>query len=228
MTGRDFTSGTQLAYSDKWKNDLDIYLQWLYEAFALLHLLLAEHGSLYVHLDWRATHYAKIILDEIFGVSPSAEGGGFKSEIIWHYQTGGERRGSQKRNHMRKHVDPDGHITWTIRSAGRLYTYDEDTIMTLSDVWSDISHLHQKDPERNGYATQTPAALLERIILASSEEGDLVLDCFCGSGVTPLVAERLGRRWIASDQSPLAMQVTQKRLQALEQCCPFVLQRSEE
>jgi len=129
---------------------------------------------------------------------------------------------------MRKHVDPDGHITWTIRSAGRLYTYDEDAIMTLSDVWSDISHLHQKDPERNGYATQKPAALLERIILASSEEGDLVLDCFCGSGVTPLVAERLGRRWIASDQSPLAMQVTQKRLQALEQCCPFVLQRSEE
>ncbi|TMD46071.1 MAG: site-specific DNA-methyltransferase [Chloroflexi bacterium] len=257
MTGRDFTSGTQLAYSDKWKNDLDVYLQWLYEAFALLHILLAEHGSLYVHLDWRATHYAKIILDEIFGVSPSAEGGGFKSEIIWHYQTGGrsyktyarkhdtillytktdrycfhgerigERRGSQKRNHMRKHVDPDGHITWTIRSAGRLYTYDEDTIMTLSDVWSDISHLHQKDPERNGYATQKPAALLERIILASSEEGDLVLDCFCGSGVTPLVAERLGRRWIASDQSSLAMQVTQKRLLALEQRCPFVLQRSE-
>src|SRR6266550_5756087 len=58
MTGRNFTSGSQLAYSDKWKNDLDIYLQWLYEAFALLHLLLAEHGSLYVHLDWRATHYA--------------------------------------------------------------------------------------------------------------------------------------------------------------------------
>ena len=128
---------------------------------------------------------------------------------------------------MRKYVDPEGHITWTIRSAGRLYTYDEDTIMTLSDVWSDISHLHQKDPERNGYATQKPAALLERIILASSEEGDLVLDCFCGSGVTPLVAERLGRRWIASDQSPLAMQVTQKRLLALEQRCPFVLQRSE-
>src|SRR5207302_7248519 len=255
MTGRDFTSGTQLAYSDKWKNDLDVYLQWLYEAFALLHLLLAEHGSLYVHLDWRATHYAKIILDEIFGVSPSAEGGGFKSEIIWHYQTGGrsyktyarkrdtillytktdrycfhgerigERRGSQKRNHMRKHVDPDGHITWTIRSAGRLYTYDEDTIMTLSDVWSDISHLHQKDPERNGYATQKPAALLERIILAPSEEDDLVLDCFCGSGVTPAVADQLGRRWIACDQSELAIRLTRQRLLAHKHTHPFVLQR---
>jgi site-specific DNA-methyltransferase (adenine-specific)/adenine-specific DNA-methyltransferase len=255
MTGRDFTSDKQLAYSDKWKNDLDVYLQWLYETFSLLHLLLAEHGSLYVHLDWRATHYAKIMLDEIFGVSPHAEGVGFKSEIIWHYQTGGrsyktyarkhdtillytksarycfhgerigERRGSQKRNHMRKRINSDGHITWTIRSAGRLYTYDEDTVMTPSDVWSDISHLHQKDPERNGYATQKPSALLERIILASSEEGDLVLDCFCGSGVTPVVAERLGRRWIASDQSSLAMQVTQKRLLAQEQCGPFILQR---
>jgi site-specific DNA-methyltransferase (adenine-specific)/adenine-specific DNA-methyltransferase len=255
MTGRDFTSDKQLAYSDKWKNDLDVYLQWLYETFSLLHLLLAEHGSLYVHLDWRATHYAKIMLDEIFGVSSNAEGVGFKSEIIWHYQTGGrsyktyarkhdtillytksarycfhgerigERRGSQKRNHMRKRINSDGHITWTIRSAGRLYTYDEDTVMTPSDVWSDISHLHQKDPERNGYATQKPSALLERIILASSEEGDLVLDCFCGSGVTPVVAERLGRRWIASDQSSLAMQVTQKRLLAQEQCGPFILQR---
>src|SRR5436190_4529389 len=257
MTGRDFTSGGQLAYSDKWRNNLDVYLQWLYETFALLHLLLAEHGSLYVHLDWRATHYAKIILDEIFGVSPNAEGGGFKSEIIWHYQTGGrsyktyarkhdtillytksarycfhgerigERRGSQKRNHMRKHVDPDGHITWTIRSAGRLYTYDEDTIMTLSDVWSDISHLHQKDPERNGYATQKPAALLERIILASSEEGDLVLDCFCGSGVTPEVAERLSRRWIACDQSELALKLTRERMLSFEWVRPFVMQRLE-
>lgn len=255
MTGRDFISGTQLAYSDKWKNDLDTYLQWLYETFLLLHLLLAEQGSLYVHLDWRATHYAKIILDEIFGFSPNAEGAGYKSEIIWHYQTGGrsyksyarkhdtlllytksaqycfhgerigERRGSQKRNHMRKNVATDGHITWTIRSSGRLYTYDEDTIMTPADVWSDISHLHQKDPQRNGYATQKPAALLERVILASSEERDLLLDCFCGSGVTPVVAEQLNRRWIACDQSPLAIQLTQKRLLQQQLHCPFLLQQ---
>lgn len=257
MTGRDFTSGTQFAYSDKWQNDPDSYLQWLYETFLLLHPLLSEHGSLYVHLDWRATHYAKLILDEIFGFSPNADGAGFKSEIIWHYQTGGrsqkryarkhdtlllysksaeycfhgerigERRGSQKRNHMRKHIDTDGRVTWSIRSAGRLYTYDEDTIMTPADVWTDISHLHQKDPERNGYATQKPSALLERIILASSEEHDLVLDCLCGSGVTPAVAEQLGRRWIACDQSNLAIQLTQKRLLEQTQCRPFVVQRVE-
>ena len=255
MTGRDFTSGTQLAYSDKWDNDLDVYLQWLYETFVQLHRLLAQDGSLYIHLDWRATHYAKVILDEVFGYRSDADGPGFKSEIIWHYQSGGrshkcyarkhdtillytrsaqycfhgerigERRGTQKRNHMRKQVESDGRVTWTIRSAGRIYSYDEDAIMTPSDVWNDIGHLHQKDPERNGYATQKPAALLERIILASSEESDLILDCFCGSGATPAVAEQLGRRWIACDQSTLAIQMTEKRLLAQKQFRPFVLQR---
>ncbi len=258
MTGRNFMSGTQLAYSDRWDNNFDTYLQWLYETFVMLHLLLSETGSLYVHLDWRATHYARVILDEVFGFSPDAEGPGFKNEIIWHYQSGGraqkyfarkhdtillytrsaqycfhgerigERRGAQKRNHMRKEVGDDGRISWTIRSAGRTYTYAEDTPMTPTDVWSDISHLHQKDPERNGYATQKPAALLERIILASSEENDLVLDCFCGSGVTPAVAEQLGRRWIACDQSELAIQVTRERLLARESARPFVVQRIEE
>ncbi len=255
MTGRDFTSGTQLAYSDKWDNDLDAYLQWLYETFVQLHRLLAQDGSLYIHLDWRATHYAKVILDEVFGYRSDADGPGFKSEIIWHYQSGGrshkcyarkhdtillytrsaqycfhgerigERRGTQKRNHMRKQVESDGRVTWTIRSAGRIYSYDEDAIMTPSDVWNDIGHLHQKDPERNGYATQKPAALLERIILASSEESDLILDCFCGSGATPAVAEQLGRRWIACDQSTLAIQMTEKRLLAQKHFRPFVLQR---
>lgn len=255
MTGRDFSSGTQLAYSDKWNKSLDTYLQWLYETFLLLYRLLAETGSLYIHLDWRVIHYAKVLLDEIFGFSPGAEGPGFKSEIIWHYQSGGrshklyarkhdtillytksahycfhgerigERRGTQSRNHMRKQVEPDGRITWTIRSAGRLYMYDENTIMTPADVWSDISHLHQKDPERNGYATQKPAALLERILLASSEEDDLVLDCFCGSGVTPAMAEEHKRRWIASDQSALAIQLTRERLLKREHCRPFIVQQ---
>src|SRR5579875_778422 len=257
MTGRDFVSGTQVAFSDKWHNNLDSYLIWLYETFVLLHFLLVETGSLYVHLDWRVAHYAKVMLDEVFGFSPNAERAGFKSEIIWHYQSGGrapkwyahkhdtilfytksanycfhperigERRGARKRNHMRKMQAADGRITWTIRSAGRLYTYDEDSLMTPADVWNDISHLHQKDPERTGYATQKPEALLQRILLASSEADNLVLDCFCGSGVTPIVAEQLGRRWIAADMSPLAIQLTRERLLAREQLRPFVVQRIE-
>src|SRR6266851_7057875 len=257
MTGRDFKNGEQLAFSDKWGNDLDTYLQWLYETFMLLKLLLTSNGSLYVHLDWRVTHYARVILDEVFGFNSGADGPGFKNEIIWHYHSGGrsqkryaskhdtilfysksaqycfhgerigERRGQHKRNHMRKQVAADGRVTWSIRSGGRLYTYDEDTIMTPSDVWNDISHLHQRDPERNGYATQKPAALLERIILASSDENDLVLDCFCGSGVTPAVAELLGRRWLACDQSVLAIQLTRERLLMHKQLRPFVVQQPE-
>ncbi|MFL5666164.1 MAG: DNA methyltransferase, partial [Ktedonobacteraceae bacterium] len=99
MTGRDFTSGNQVAYSDKWNNDLDTYLQWLYETLAFLHLLLAFDGCLYIHLDWRVTHYAKIILDEIFGFSANGEGPGFKSEIIWHYQSGGRSQKCYARKH---------------------------------------------------------------------------------------------------------------------------------
>jgi len=254
MTGRDFRSGTQLAFSDKWDNDLDFYIQWLYETFLLLHQLLAQTGSLYVHLDWRVIHYAKVLLDEVFGFSHSTGGPGFKNEIIWHYQSGGrarkhyarkhdtilfytrsshycfhaerisERRGAGKRNHMRKSLSADGRIHWTIKSAGRIYSYSEDALMTPSDVWSDISHLQQKDPERNGYATQKPAALIERIILASSEERDLILDCFCGSGVTPIVAQQLGRRWIACDQSELAINTTRARLLSGESVNPFIMQ----
>ena len=135
MTGREFKNGEQLAYSDKWDNNLDLYLQWLYETFLLLKLLLSSNGSLYVHLDWRVTHYAKVILDEVFGSHSHTDGSGFKNEIIWHYQSGGrsqkryarkhdtilfytnsahycfhgervgERRGSKKRNHMKKTLD---------------------------------------------------------------------------------------------------------------------------
>ena len=255
MTGRDFKSGEQLAYSDKWDNNLDVYLQWLYEALVLLYRLLAPTGSLYLHLDWRVTHYAKVLLDEIFGFSVNTDGPGFKNEIIWHYRSGGrthkryarkhdtilfytksarycfhperisERRGAGKRNHMRKEVDSNGRVNWTISSHGRTYSYGEDSLMTPSDVWSDISHLHQKNPERNGYATQKPAALVERIILASSEEEDLVLDCFCGSGVTPLAAQQLGRRWIACDSSELAIATTRARLLSAAHISPFVIQK---
>ncbi|HTK07731.1 MAG TPA: site-specific DNA-methyltransferase [Ktedonobacteraceae bacterium] len=257
MTGRTFTQGNQVAYRDTWRNSLDHYLQWIYETFIFLHQLLTPDGSLYVHLDWRTAHYAKLLLDEIFSAQAQTKGAGFKNEIIWHYQSGGrakkyyarkhdtillytksahycfhgeqlgEKRGTQKRNHMRKEIGEDGRTFWTIRSGGRVYRYDEDQYMSLPDVWSDISHLHQKDPERTGYATQKPEALLERILLASSNENDLILDCFCGSGVTPIVAERLGRRWIASDQSEQAISTTRARLLLQQRQRPFLFQHLE-
>ena len=267
MTGRIFAKENQIAYSDRWKT-LDSYIQWLYETFVLLHALLAETGSLFVHLDWRAAHYAKLLLDEVFLNDPQVleepqkgrqkrEKAGFQNEIIWHYQSGGrasrhyarkhdtilwytksaqycfhperigEQRGTQSRNHMRKEMTPDGRTTWTIRSAGRLYTYDEESLLTPSDVWSDLHHLHQKDPERTGYSTQKPASLLERIIQASSEENDLILDCFCGSGVTPVVAEQSGRRWLACDKSTLAIETTLSRLLTQQRKYPFALIKTE-
>jgi site-specific DNA-methyltransferase (adenine-specific) len=256
MTGRDFKQGKLLAYSDKWQGDLDAYLQWLATTLHLLYQLLAADGSLYIHLDWRVTHYTRVILDEIFGASwhGRAGAGGFQNEIIWHYQSGGrssqryarkhdtilfytksadycfhgerigEKRGEHKRNHMRKHLDEQGQVSWSIKTNGRTYTYTSESLMTPSDVWSDISHLHQRDPERNGYATQKPAALLKRILLASSDPDHLVLDCFCGSGVTPMVAEQLGRRWIAADQGELAIASTRARLLTLAQHTPFITQ----
>ncbi len=254
MTGRNFMSGPTLAYSDKWRGELDTYLPWLATTLRLLHRLLAEDGSLYVHLDWRVAHYARVLLDEIFGTNLDGRSAGFQNEIIWHYQSGGratrryarkhdtilfysksadycfhgerigEKRGTSKRNHMRKHLDEHGQVNWSIKTHGRVYTYSEESRMTPADVWSDISHLHQRDPERNGYATQKPAALLERIVLASSEPGDLVLDCFCGSGVTPAVAEQLARRWLASDQGDLAISSTRARLLALPERRLFVEQ----
>jgi site-specific DNA-methyltransferase (adenine-specific)/adenine-specific DNA-methyltransferase len=257
MTGRDFKHGSRLAYSDKWQGNLDAYLQWLATTLSLLYTLLAPDGSLYVHLDWRVSHYARVILDEIFGPALAGRRAGFQNEIIWHYQSGGrathryarkhdtilfytksaqhcfhgerigKQRGAHKRNHMRKQRDEQGRVSWSINSHGRLYTYSEESVMTPSDVWSDISHLHQRDPERNGYATQKPGALLERILLASSEPEHLILDCFCGSGVTPWVAERLGRRWIASDLSELAISATRARLLALPERTAFVVQRCQ-
>jgi site-specific DNA-methyltransferase (adenine-specific)/adenine-specific DNA-methyltransferase len=253
MTGRAFSSGTRLAYNDTWGGKLDNYLQWLSITLQLLYQLLAADGSLYVHLDWRVVHYARVMLDQIFAVQNHQHGGCFQNEIIWHYQSGGratqryarkhdtilfytksaeycfhgerigKKRGKTARNHMRQALDANGQVSWSIRSNGREYTYSEESLLIPSDVWSDISHLHQRDPERNGYATQKPAALLERVLLASSEQGDLVLDCFCGSGVTPSVAERLGRRWLAADQSDLAIETTLSRLSAVPERLPFEL-----
>ncbi len=96
MTGRNFAS-----YSDKWSKDLDAYLQWLYETLILLHQLLANDGSLYVHLDWRTTHYARIILDEVFGFAPNAEGPGFKTRSSGTTSRADARAGAMRENTIR-------------------------------------------------------------------------------------------------------------------------------
>jgi DNA modification methylase len=117
----------------------------------------------------------------------------------------------EKWNNLKKEKDENGRIYRTIKSNGRIYRYYDDEPVLLPDVWFDISHIQQKDPQRTGYATQKPEALLERIIKASSNEGDLVCDFFGGSGTTAAVAERLKRRWITTDIGKPATLVMRKR-----------------
>ncbi len=238
-TGRHFLLSGKLAghaYSDRHENGLAGYLSQLYVRLALIHQLLSPRGTLYLHCDHRVSSHLRLILDEIF--SPA----NLRAQVIWHYQSGGRkrscwsnkhdviwmysrgedfifnldavgvRRGSIRRNHMKQRVGPDGTVSYTIRSNGKVYSYSEDDLLTPADVWTDISHLQQKDPERTGYATQKPQRLLERIILASSSPESLVADFYCGSGTTLVTAARLGRRWIGCDSSDSAIDICQQRL----------------
>lgn len=226
----------QFAYADTWKDGTVSYLKMIYPRLALMRELLSEKGSIYVHIDWHVGHYVKILLDDIFGKE------NFVNEIIWHYQSGGrqinsfskkhdtlffysktnnwifdsdaigETRGSKKRNNMKREIDEDGRVYFTIKSNGKIYKYYEDEKITPADVWTDISHLQQKDPERINYGTQKPEKLLERIIKASTTENSIVADFFGGSGTTTSVAEKLGRRWISSDIGKPSIMVQRKRL----------------
>ena len=117
-----------------------------------------------------------------------------------------------KRNNMKRTVDENGKLCFSIRSGGKTYTYYEDTPVYPSDVWADIEHMHQRDPERTGYATQKPEALLRRIISASCPEGGLVADLFGGSGTTAAVAAKLNRRFLTIDASPASLGIVRKRL----------------
>lgn len=211
------------------------YLGWMRTILEGCRELLSPTGALYLHIDYRMSAQLRLLLDEIFGRQH------FMNEIIWSYKTGGRStrryprkhdnilfyrkssrvyfnisavgkpRGAERRNHMKRFVDADGRVCFSIRSGGKTYTYYEDTPVYPSDVWTDIEHLQQKDRERVGYATQKPEALLERIVLASSREGDLVMDLFSGSGTTAAVASRLGRRFVAVDASPAALYTLRQR-----------------
>lgn len=124
-------------------------------------------------------------------------------------------RGSDRRNHMKRRADEDGRIYYAIRSNGKEYRYYEDDLIYPSDVWDDIEHLHQRDPERTGYATQKPEALLKRIISVSTEPGDLVMDLFAGSGTTAAAAVKLDRRFVIADCSMASMLASRRRILTL-------------
>lgn len=262
----------QKAYRDTWGRGLDSYLQWFYETAVLLRELLADDGSIYVHLDWHVGHYAKVVLDEVFGYE------NFLNDICWKTQTSSGQKAKANKfgnNHdiiflykkgdkfyfnkqylkvdeeyIKKNFNQKDDKGWfkteeiqepskeTLlkwEKEGRLYKtsggkirkkkwYFEFEGILVDDVWTDFLSLSSNSSERVEYATQKPEALLERIIKASSNEGDLVLDCFCGSGTTAAVAEKLGRRWITCDLGRFAIHTTRKRLLGIPNVKPFVVQ----
>jgi len=198
------------AFADQWHGDLDAYLAWLELRCAALREVLAPTGSIYVHLDWHAVHYAKVMLDRVFGQDA------FLNEIVWLYGLGG----SSPRRWPRKHDT----LLWYARGPDGQYFQAPRIPATSARMrgltkkapdWWNIPSLNNMAKERLGYPTQKPEALLERIVVSSSPPGGLVFDPCCGSGTTAAVAERTGRRWIASDLSPDAVRVTHERLLAL-------------
>lgn len=211
-------------YTDIWENDE--YLQFMYERFLLIKELLSDEGSLYVHCDYRKDSYLRIILDEVFGDD------NFVNEIIWGYRTGGITRGAFARKHdtllmYAKSNNYKFNTQYYKSYQQKKYNfsekypelYDEKKKMwyhnaICRDVWDDIFPIGTEpgNIERGDYPTQKPEALLKRVIEASSQKGDLVLDCFCGSGTTMAVAQKLGRRWIGCDINTGAIQTSTKRL----------------
>ncbi len=218
----------EIAYRDTWGKGISSYLSMMYERLKLMHSLLAEDGSIYVHCDWRVVSHLRLLLNDIF--SPD----NFINQIAYCY-TGPT---NQKRNFPRKH----DHILLYGKGIKRIFNADDIRVpfvkstksggktalsgrkddaflealdekgKIIEDWWIDIPDLGKVHSEDVNYPTQKVTKLLERIIKASSNEGDLIADFFCGSGTTAAVAEKLGRKWITTDLGRFSIHTTRKRM----------------
>jgi len=246
----------EIAYRDTWGKGADSFIAMIYERLKLMHGLLADDSSIYVHCDWRVNSYMRLVLDEIFGAN------NFKNEIIWRYRTyqgqvqnyfprkhdtilfykkGDPKFELLKDNNFENNIDfkrwnrylvngneirgnnyptTDSRFDVFVKKWKKEHPnqeVDENAVLykleglTVDSVW-DLKALDPKDDRRLGYPTQKPDEVLERIITASSNEGDLVADFFCGSGTTLAVAEKLGRKWIGSDLGRFSIHTTRKRM----------------
>jgi len=223
----------EIAYRDTWGKGADSFIAMIYERLVLMRDLLAEDGSIYVHCDWRVNSFIRLLLDEVFGKYSQL------NEVIWHYKRWPtparewqkmhdtlllytKNKGEHIFNKMYGERTEETKKRWKNNSI--VASHDDtgarkpsnfgDSISEgapMDDVW-DISIIAPVAHERVNYPTQKPEALLERIIKASSNEGDLVADFFCGSGTTAAVAEKLGRKWIVTDLGKFAIHTTRKRL----------------
>ncbi len=224
------------AFNDFAQAGRENYLSFLREMIHLAHKLLCDSGSFFLHVDWRSVAHARLLCDDIFGENQ------FRNEIIWSYQTGGRSiryfsrkhdnilfyarsknhffditkvpvsKKIERRNHLKRHVDEHGRSYRSIKTGGKTYIYYDDEPSYPDDVWTDLSQMQQKDPQRTGYATQKPVSLLDRIILCSTKPGDLVADVCCGSGTTLISAAGNGRRFLGADVSRSAFTASRKRL----------------
>lgn len=234
----------EIAYRDTWGKGADSFIAMIYERLKLMHDLLAEDGSIYVHCDWRLSCHLRLILDEIFGKN------NFVNEIIWTYFGPGTDKSKEftkkhdtvffyaknKGKHIfndkdirvehsdktkenyRKGLSGSGFSAESINDKDKITYSDETNLNKLGKIPEDwwemaIAARYPIDGiRRTGYPTEKPMPLLERIVKASSNEGDLIADFFCGSGTTLAVAERLNRKWIGSDLGKFGIHTSRKRM----------------
>ncbi len=215
-------------------NDVMAYLVMMTARLIELHRVLKPTGSLYLHCDPTASHYLKLVLDQIFGPA------NFRNEIVWHYRrwTAVSNRFQRLHDTLFFYTKRDKYMfnmlydvpaniakgrkeSWKVDEEGREYRWQSlhgkryiiyrDIGAKKGDVW-ELPFIHPSAKERLGYETQKPLSLLELIIKASSNEGDIVLDPFCGCGTALVAAQKLNRRWIGIDITHLAVALMRNRL----------------
>lgn len=226
-TESDSSAFEEKQYGDIWTNDE--YLQFIYERLIILRELLADTGCIYLHCDWHKAHHLRMLMDEVFGPDK------FVNEVIWHYSGAGTPKGCWAKRHdnlflysktykycfnadavrteySAATVERFSHAINNVRNG---INFGVQTLNPLGKYPEDVLNISIEAPSasiRTGYPTQKPEALLEELIKASSNPGDIVFDCFMGSGTTQAVAMKLGRRYIGADINLGAIQTTTKRL----------------
>jgi DNA modification methylase len=223
----------EIAYRDTWGKGADSFIAMIYERLRLMHDLLAESGSIFVHCDWRLSGYIRVVLEELFGEE------NFKNEIISHYTAVGLKANSKKFHQNTENIfyyvknreqsiyhevfekldqprTASKHV-FDSKTGKASRVRDENGKIQYFEVWENkvdnfIEVPALRGDEKLGYPTQKAEGLLERLIKATTNEGDLVADFFCGSGTTLAVAEKLGRKWIGSDLGKFGIHTSRKRL----------------
>lgn len=227
----------EFSFGDKWESSIG-YTEFLYERLQAIRRVMAPNGSLFLHCDLNANHNVRRVVDKVLGADA------FQSEIIWYYRRWSNDRRGLLRAHQtiywyttsakytfnelrqgyslstnvdqllqRRVRDEQNRTVYERDASGNLVTNGTKKGVPLSDVW-DIPYLNPKAKERVGYPTQKPLSLLERIIHIASNEGDWILDPFCGSGTTLVAALRMNRNAIGIDVSSDAIELTKKRLES--------------